>query len=136
MFDFTNAQDEGFGTIPAGKYAMITDDAELKDTKSGNGQYIKVKCRILEGDYSGRFVWLMFNIKNENQKAQNIGNAQMKSLLKALGFTELKFTQPTDLVGYKFIGQVSVKSDEAYGDKNEVKKFEPYAAEKKTNAPF
>lgn len=70
--------------IPAGNYRAKVFSAELKDTKSGLGKYVKVEFVVEDGDYEGAELVAQYNVVNQNPKAQQIGLGQLSALSRAL----------------------------------------------------
>lgn len=134
MLDLSNVQESsGFAPLPEGKYNVIVDDCSVKDTKSGTGQYINVKFRVLGGDKDGRFLFHMFNIKNQNAEAVKIGLGQLKTFLRIAGHKDPNvLTDVLDLVGYKAMATVKIKED-----KNNISYFKAYEPQvESVKAPF
>lgn len=89
FFDTANEQEQkSFGPVPDGIYRAVVVGMMFKQTKTGSGAYLAATFQIAEGAHEGRMVWVNFNVENVNEKAQQIGRSQFKSLLKALGVTE------------------------------------------------
>lgn len=108
--------------IPAGIYPAIIKNAELKDTKTGTGQYIKVRYDIVGADYPGRVVFGNLNIRNANPKAEEIGRQQLGELLRAIGLATA--TDTDQLVGGTLQIKVAVREAAGgYDAQNEVKGF-------------
>lgn len=108
------AADDDFIALPAGDYTVCVTEAELKDTKSGTGQYIKMKLYVTEGEKSGRVLFSNLNIRNQNEIAEKIGKQQMGHVMRAIGLKTLSDTD--QLIGGNMIVKVKVKKDEQYGD--------------------
>ena len=108
---------EGYAALPAGTYPAMIADADVKDTKRGDGQF-----NITGATHSGRSVFANFNIRNPVQKAEEIGMQQLKQLTSAIGLKgELLDTQ--QLVGGSCEIAVVVKKSDEFGESNEVKRF-------------
>lgn len=108
-------EDSGGGDytpLPAGWYTTQITGAELKDTKSGTGQYIKVEYTVVGDNYGGRKVWGNLNIKNDSEKAEEIGRRQLNQLMTAVGLKTLADTD--ELVGHDV--EIKLKVREAQGD--------------------
>ena len=45
-----------FAPIPAGKYAAVITNSQMKPTKSGNGSYLELTFQIIEGEHKGRLL--------------------------------------------------------------------------------
>ena len=59
--------------------------SELKPTKAGTGQYMRVQFAVGPDKLS---ISSFFNVENQSAKAQQIGRGQFKALLTALGITK------------------------------------------------
>ena len=110
-----------FEPLPAGWYTVTISQAELKPTKAGNGQYIKLRYDIIGPTHQGRVVFGNLNIKNANPKAEEIGRQQLGDIMRAIGLA--KVTDTDQLIGGQIAIKLEVKQDEQYGASNEVKGF-------------
>ena len=124
MFDLTEVKAAGsFEPIPAGTYNVFCVEAQVKQTKDGTGDYINCKFKITDGEYDGSFLFTMFNIKNKNAKAVEIGMSQLKSFMMCCGLTDFKLASVTHLEGLNCSAVVKIKNDAQYGDKNVISYF-------------
>lgn len=93
-FDANAVQpDEGrdFAPMPAGAYTVEITNAEVKDLSSGNGTGLKLEMTVIDPEqYAKRKVWANLNIRHSNAQAEQIGQAQLSSLCRAVGVTQLK----------------------------------------------
>lgn len=110
-----------FEPLPAGWYSATINQAELKDTKANNGQYIKLRYDITGPTHQGRVVFGNLNIKNANPKAEEIGRQQLGEIMRAIGLA--KVTDTDQLIGGSLSIKLEVKQDAQYGASNEVKGF-------------
>ena len=110
-----------FEPLPAGWYTATISQSELKATKAGNGQYIKLRYDITGPSHQGRVVFGNLNIKNANPKAEEIGRADLGEIMRAIGLA--KVTDTDQLIGGQIGIKLSVKDDAQYGASNEVKGF-------------
>jgi hypothetical protein len=110
-----------FEPLPAGWYTAAISQSELKDTKAGNGQYIKLRYDITGPSHQGRVVFGNLNIKNANPKAEEIGRQQLGDIMRAIGLA--KVTDTDQLIGGQIGIKLEVKEDAQYGASNEVKGF-------------
>lgn len=92
-FDATSVPpDEGrdFSPMPAGAYTVEITKAEVKDLASGNGTGLKVEMTVIDPEqYAKRKVWANLNIRHSNAQAEQIGQAQLSSLCRAVGIPVL-----------------------------------------------
>jgi len=129
--NFDGVKEGGFGLIPAGDYPVIIDNAEIKETRDGTGEYINARLKILTGEYEGRTIFTMWNIKNKNPEATAIGLSQLKTFCKVSGRGDKPLTDVTQLVGYKATAVVKTRTD-TYGEKNVVSYFKAYKKPEET----
>jgi hypothetical protein len=88
-FNVTEApQTTNNGPKPAGDYTMQIVNSDLRDTKSGTGQYLWLEFDILDGPARGKF-WERLNLVNENPKTVEIANRQLSAICNALGIVAL-----------------------------------------------
>lgn len=111
----------GFEPLPAGDYQCRIGAAEIKATKDGNGQYVKLSLDVIGPSHSGRKLFANLNIRNASAKAEEIGRQQLGALMRAIGLPTL--TDTDQLIGGIFIAKVTVKNDEKYGAGNEIKAY-------------
>lgn len=111
-----------FEPLPPGWYNATITQAELKPTKDGTGQYIKLRYDITGPTHQGRVVFGNLNIKNSSAKAEEIGRQQLGELMRAIGLA--KVTDTDQLIG----GSLSIKltirqAQDGYEAQNEVRGF-------------
>jgi hypothetical protein len=109
-----------FEPLPAGWYTASISGAEVKNTKSG-GKMISLKYEIIGPTHSGRFVFGNLNIRNSNQKAEEIGRQQLGDIMRAIGLTHLSDTD--DLIGGKLSLKLKVTQSDQYGPSNDIQGF-------------
>jgi len=137
--DLTNVKNETpkqkYEPVTEGWYCVEAEDAEVKETKDGTGEYVKVKFRITSGPFEGRVVYNNFNIKNKNDKAVQIGMSQLKKFMGATGLLDCeKLANVGDLCGKAVAAKLKIRRDETWGDSNVVTSFRPVAIAPTTNA--
>lgn len=81
----TKAGGGDFEPLPTGWYSATITGSEMRDTRAGDGEYLKVEWTIFDGEFEGRKVWQNVNLKNPNPKAVAIGNEQLAAICKAVG---------------------------------------------------
>ena len=110
-----------FDPLPEGWYTVKVSGAELKDTKSGTGQYISVRYDVLGPTHQGRVVFGMLNIRNQNPKAEEIGRQQLGELMRAIGLTSV--TDTDQLIGGTLSIKLAIRQQEGYEPSNDVKAY-------------
>lgn len=76
------------GAIPEGKYLAEIIGSEMKRTKRGDGHYLALTYRVLDGEFAGRLVWHNLNLVNPNPTAQQIAQQQLSSICHACGYMQ------------------------------------------------
>lgn len=115
-----------YDTLPPGWYTATITAAELKPTKDGSGQYIKVRYDITGPTHQGRVVFGNLNIKNASAKAEEIGRQQLGELMRAIDLARV--TDTDQLIGGVLQIKLGVRdATEQYDAQNEVKGFKAIA---------
>lgn len=134
--DLPQEEQQG-GVIPAGQYTVKIERAQLKDTKSGTGRYISLMLRVQGPTHSNAVVFAMVNISNQNQEAERIGKAQLRSIMEAIGLQTI--TDTDQLIGGMMDVKVAVEKDTYNGneqDRNVVKSFKKSQSGAALSAPM
>jgi hypothetical protein len=110
-----------FEPLPNGWYDATITGAEVKDTKSGTGQYIAVRFDITGPTHQGRVVFTNVNIRNSSVKAEKFGREQFAAILLAGGIASA--TDSDQLIGASMKIELGLEHSEEYGDKNKIKSY-------------
>jgi len=113
--------EKSYDLVPAGWYNATITSAEIKDTKNGAGQYIKLRYDITGPSHQGRVVFGNLNIRNASAEAERIGRQQLGEVMRAIGLARV--TDTDQLVGGALSIKVAIRQSAEYGDQNEVKGF-------------
>src|SRR5262245_6787564 len=112
------APDTGFDTVPAGWYNVMADGSEVKPTKNGDGAYLQVSFKILDGQFANRKLFARFNLRNASPVAQEIGHKQLSAFAHAVG--HLVVADSSELHGKPLKVKVKIRKDQSgeYEDQN------------------
>lgn len=116
---------------PPGVYDVVCEHAELKTTKSGDGEYINCRFRVKHGPRAGDTIFNMFNVKNKNAQAVQIGLKQLKIYCEAAGIPSDKLTDVNHLLGRPVQAVVKNKEDD-FGTKAIITYFKKVDDKKET----
>lgn len=109
----------GFDALPPGWYPVLIDSAEIKDTKAGNGKYLKLGLSVVGEKFANRKLWPNINLQNPNPKAVEIGMRELAGLGQACGLTAISDT--AELVNKQIDVRVKIgKARDGYEPGNEV----------------
>lgn len=120
--DWTNFKPDEIDTtdkydpVPAGDYKVIIDDADERQTKSGNGEFLRLELQIIDGPCKGRKIWENLNVVNPNAKAVEIAMRQLAMICQAIDTPKL--SGPQDLQGKILIARVALVNGE-----NKIRKY-------------
>jgi len=121
-----------FEPLPEGWYNATIVNAEVKETKAGDGKYIALKYTITGPSHQGRVIFGNLNIKNASTKAEEIGRQQLGEIMRAIGLAKVSDTD--QLIGGNLGIKLVVKTGEYAG--NEIKGFRALGGAAPTAAPF
>ena len=108
-----------FGPLPAGDYEVMIVASQMKPTKAGTGAYLELKCQVMRGEYSGRFLWSRLNLKNSNPIAVEIAKRELSAICHAVGV--LKPKSKEELHNIPLMVHVTKRPDGRGGETNEIR---------------
>lgn len=112
-----------YAPIPAGTYNVIISDSEVKQTKMGDGSYLKLTLEVQQGEYQGRKVFHNITLQNPNPTAVSIGQKHLAQICHAVGV--LQVNDSAELHNRPLLAVVKIrKGDGQYSDSNEVQRYE------------
>jgi len=111
-----------FEVMPEGEYTLKATEAEMKNTKAGDGKYLAVTFEVVKGEHAGRKVWQNFNIFNPNDKAEKIGREQVAGWARACGKPNASDSDTLLERSFQCVLKVE-KGSGGYSDKNQIKSF-------------
>lgn len=105
--------------IPAGNYAAMITESEIKPLKSGNGTAVRLTFQILDGEFKNRKVWANLNIQHTNATAQAIAQQQLSAICHAVNV--LKISNPAALHNKPMTIKVKVRpAHDGYDASNDI----------------
>ena len=87
-FDPTTQEGNSWDVLPASEYVAHAVEASIQQPHSGDGYYLALTWKIIEGDYGGRQVWQRITYLHSSEQAQTIGRKMLKDLCVATGVAE------------------------------------------------
>jgi Protein of unknown function (DUF669) len=121
-FDPTTQEGNSWDVLPASEYVAHVVEASIQQPHSGDGYYLALTWKIIEGDYEGRQVWQRITYLHSSEQAQTIGRKMLKDLCVATGVAE----QVDDAEVFLF-KPVRIEKDKqgVYPDKNRISRILP-----------
>ena len=109
---------EDFVVLPPGKYPVMIEAAEVKQTKKGDGHYLELTMKVIDGPSVNRKLWDRINIDNPSLKCVEIGLRVLSALAKSVSLPAIQDT--SQLVDKCCLASVKVKDNN-----NEVRTYLP-----------
>jgi hypothetical protein len=135
-FDPESQEGNSWELLPDDEYAAEIVEAAVAQPKSGDGYYIALVWKIIDGPYEGRQIWQRITFLHSSEQAQTIGRKTLKDLCTALGVTE--HVEDVEIFLYKSARiKLGIEKDKSgqYDDKNKVKRILPLAAPDQPSQP-
>lgn len=97
-----------FEPLPPGKYQVVIEKAEVRNTKAGTGRYIWLEMVVVnDPKFNNRKLWDNINIFNPSQVCVDIGLRTLAALAQAANIPVVE--DSSQLVGGNAIAHVKVK---------------------------
>ena len=115
-FDATAVQPFGsLNQLPVGTYNVMIDDSEIKQTISGNGYYLRLELRCIEGVNEGKTGNMIINIGSESAKSKEFALSMLSSVCRATN--QLMLNDSRQLHGQVMRVEVSLQPNGNGGEK-------------------
>ena len=113
-----------FEVIPEGWYKAQLDKSDLLKTKAGDGSYLALRFKILDGEHKGRMIFTNLNIDNPNPVAVEIAERNFSQLCHAVGILVVQDTEELHNIPLEI--RVGINPPQGqYDAKNDVKGYRP-----------
>ena len=118
------APSTGYDLPPAGEYIAVINSSEMKSTRTGTGKYLSLDFEIVEGELSGRHLFVNLNLENPNSEAVKIARADLSAICRAVNVLHLK--DSVELHNLPMVITVGVRKDKNSDDmRNVISKYAP-----------
>ena len=108
--------------LPTDWYNVIMTDSEMKPTKDGNGGFLEVVLKVMDGPYAGRQMYDRLNLYNQNEVAVKIAQETLSAICHAVGVFQVR--ESSVLHGKPFMARAVEKDAEGgYDAGNDVKGY-------------
>lgn len=115
--------------VPAGWYDLKIDESEMKPTRDGTSNYLKLRFEIISGQYAGRKLFTNLNIGHANPQAKDIALRDLSAIAHSVGV--LAIQDSAQLHGIPLKARVGVRAagkgddGETYDAQNVIKAYRP-----------
>lgn len=134
-FNASEITPQSFDALPAGRYLCVITESDIKPTKSGSGEMLKLTFEVIEGEYKNRKLWDRLNIVNSNADAERISRERLSAICHAVNVLTPKDT--CELHDIPLCVTVRTKPNDDGELVNEIRGYAPrekYAAPVASNA--
>ena len=109
-FDSTEVKDE-FAPIPTGEYTAKITESEWRWSKNNpENQYLALVMVIVDGDFTGRKLFVNLNLKHPKDQVKNIAMQELKRICNAAGVYRIE-NDSQELHGIPFIVKLQLSVD-------------------------
>jgi hypothetical protein len=135
-FDPTTQEGNSWDLLPVGEYVAQVVEASIQKPNSGDGYYLALTWKIIEGDHEGRQVWQRITYLHSSEQAQTIGRKALKDFCIATGVAE-----PVDDIEVFLFKPVRIRlgierdKQGIYADKNKISRILPLAGKSAPAGP-
>lgn len=85
-FDASKVEPNGdFSDLPAADYICVISKSEMKNTKTGDGEFLSLAFDVIDGQYAGRKLFTNLNLVNKNTQTVEIAQKSLSSICRAVG---------------------------------------------------
>lgn len=113
---------DAYDPLPAGWYAVIITESDMQPTKAGDGEYLRLRLDVIDGEYQGRVVFDRLNLNNPNSKAVEIAQRALSSICNAVGVMNPQ--DSTELHDRPLMAKLSIRpASQAYDASNDVRAY-------------
>ena len=122
----TTQEGNSWDVLPVGEYVAQIVEASIQQPNSGDGYYLAVTWKIIEGDFEGRQVWQRITYLHSSEQAQTIGRKMLKDLCLSTDVAEQ--VHDAEVFLFKPVRlRLGIEKDKqgVYPDKNRVSRIMP-----------
>lgn len=103
-----------YAILEPGKYPVAIEESSVQTTKSGNGHYLKLALRVIDGKYKGAILFDNLNIDNPSNQAVEIAKRTLSAICRALSLPGGRISDSAQLVGGKLTAHVKFKDEKNF----------------------
>lgn len=108
--------------MPKGWYIALIESSETKPTSKGDGSYLELKFKIVQGRYQNRVVFARLNLNNPNPIASEIAYKDLSAICHATGILSVQDSSQLHNIPMKIRLKIRKGGDD-YDDNNEISAF-------------
>jgi Protein of unknown function (DUF669) len=110
-----------FAPLPAGRYQVEIIESDVRATKAGNGHYLHLTFRVVEGPHEGRQLFDRINFDNPSQQTVEIAQKTLRKLCRLCGYRPAVLENTEELHFKRFHINVGIETTPGYDAQNTVR---------------
>ena len=119
--------------MPTDWYNVMITESEMKQTKQGDGGYLEIVLKVLDGPHAGRLAWDRLNLYNPNPVAVEIAQKTLSAICHAVNVFQVQ--DSVVLHGIPMMARIVYKPAEGqYDESNDVKGYAKIGDKESKNA--
>ena len=112
-----------FTPVPAGVYIAQIEKSEMKETKNGEGHYLELMFKIIDGEHANRPVYERLNLHNANPQTVEIAQKTLATICEICAIDVLDDSEDLHNIPMS-IKVVVIPAKAQYGESNGIKGYE------------
>lgn len=105
------APNAGFEALPEGWYNVAIAESEMKPTKDGEGAYLQLKAKVIDGAQAGKSLTIRLNVQNKNQQAVDIAYGELSAICHVTGVYRVQDSSQLHGIPFQVKAVVSKSKD-------------------------
>jgi hypothetical protein len=122
-FDATSVDpNAGFPVIPPGTYVVQIIESEMRATKDGTGQFLRLVHEVCDGPHAGKKITNNLNLINANQQTVDIAQRHLSQICHAVGVMSVSDSEQLHMK--RMMAEVAVMPPKGqFGESNAVRRY-------------
>lgn len=88
-FDASTVAQPSHDVLPAGNYEAVIIESAVNANKAGTGHYLALTFEVINGEHTGRRLWVRLNIDHPNAAAVQMAQQDLASICRACGLDKV-----------------------------------------------
>lgn len=114
-----------FTVVPKGEYVGVFNQSGFKENSKKTGEYLEMRSEIVEGEHRGQFLYSRLNLKNPNETAVKIAQAELSAICHAVGVIRPRDSADLHNKPLIFVVDVEERKDKPGSHSNVIKGYKP-----------
>jgi len=123
-FDANTVEPQSFEPLPVADYTVILEESEEKATQKGDGKYLNLKFKVIDGEFKNRYLFDRLVLDHPNPLTVQIARGKLSALCRAVNV--LKPKDSAELHNIPLLVKVTQRRREDTDEMtNDIKAYKP-----------